>query len=300
MILRYPGGKAKIAAKIVGIIKDRLNKSGEINEYREPFFGGGAVGLQVIRDCPEIGRFWFNDADPTMACLWQSVVQRSDSMRVILGCLDPSVDYFHFYRSFLRGIERPDDLGHFDRASIACMKISCHQMSYSGLGTMAGGPIGGAKQESKYDVGCRYDAQRISGKIAHVRDLLNSVELHPEVCTCLDFEEVVRAPGDAIIYLDPPYYKAGPGLYQIAFDHAAHERLAHMLRSEERPWLLSYDRHPVIEGLYGGWATIEEVPISYSINGAVKTSEWMISNFDPGGEPPHTIDGSMSSDRPAP
>jgi hypothetical protein len=35
----------------------------------------------------------------------------------------------------------------------------------------------------------------------------------------------------------------------------------------------------VIEGLYGGWATIEEVPIADSIHGAVESAEWLIGNF---------------------
>ena len=278
MLLRYPGGKAKIAANIVPIIRGILETSGGTPEYREPFFGGGAVGLRVIRDCPGLSRYWLNDYDPAMACLWRGVVQRPDSLRLILGCLEPSVEYFRCYKTLLRRIDRPEDLAGFDQVSVAAMKIACHQMSFSGLGTMAGGPIGGAQQSGAYDVGCRYDARRIAGRVREASGLLSGVPLHPEVCTCLDFGEVITAPGDSVCYLDPPYYKAGPGLYQVAFDQGDHVRLAQMLREEERPWLLSYDRHPVIADLYGGWASFEEIPIAYSINGAVRSSEWLISN----------------------
>jgi DNA adenine methylase len=213
-----------------------------------------------------------------MACLWRAIVDQPASLRLILGCLEPSVAYFNLYKKVLLGVTHPDDLSDFDPVSVAAMKVACHQMSYSGLGTMAGGPIGGAGQASKYDVGCRFDAARIARNIATARDILTSVELHLDVCTSLDVEEVVRAPGEAIMYLDTPYYKAGPALYQVAFTHDDHVRLAQILRHEGRPWLLSYDRHPVIEELYGTWASVEEVSISYLINGAVRSSELLISN----------------------
>jgi DNA adenine methylase len=278
-MLRYPGGKTKLAKRIVVIIKAYLQDHNGIVDYREPFAGTGAVGLRVIRECTQISRFWINDADPAMACLWQSLVTQPASMRLILGCLEPSVAYFTFYKKLLLGISRPEDLAHHDLAAVAAMKIACHAMSFSGLGTRAGGPMGGANQAGNYDVGCRFNAAKIAREIAAARDLLTSVDLRPEVCTCLDFEEVVRAPGDAIFYLDPPYYEAGPALYQFAFAHDDHLRLARLLRDEERPWLLSYDRHAVVMELYGGWASIVEMPISYSINWAVKTAELLISNF---------------------
>lgn len=279
MLLRYPGGKTKVAKQIVRVIEECLDAHDEITEFREPFFGGGAVGLRLIRECQQISRAWLNDADPAMACLWRSVVEHPRSMRVILGCLEPSVAYFDFYKELLLGISRPEDLDHHDPAAVASMKIAVHRMSYSGLGTMAGGPIGGKSRAGTDDVGCRYNPERIAKSIATARDLLGRVELRPEVCTCLDFEDVVRAPGAAIFYLDPPYYRRGPELYQFAFGHDDHIRLAGLLRAESRPWLISYDRHPVIEELYGGWASITEFPITYTIHGTVRTAELLIRNF---------------------
>jgi DNA adenine methylase len=85
-------------------------------------------------------------------------------------------------------------------------------------------------------------------------------------------------PGDAFFYCDPPYVKAGPHLYQVAFTQADHERLARRLRSEKRPWLLSYDDHPLIRQLYEGWSRIESLEVGYSINGCGKKNELLISN----------------------
>jgi site-specific DNA-adenine methylase len=84
-ILRYPGGKSKIAKTITNIIRTWLESAEGSPEYREPFFGGGAVGLRVVRECPEFSRYWLNDYDPAMACLWRAVVERPSSLRLILA-----------------------------------------------------------------------------------------------------------------------------------------------------------------------------------------------------------------------
>ena len=151
-------------------------------------------------------------------------------------------------------------------------------MSYSGLGTMAGGPMGGEDQSGRYDVGCRYSLPRLIKHIDKAAGLLDRVVLHPDVCSNLDFESVLRFPGDALFYLDPPYYEAGPGLYQFAFTEEDHARLATLLRGEERPWLLSYDTHPAVAGLYGGWAELGEIPVTCTINGPNVKHEYLIAN----------------------
>jgi len=83
--------------------------------------------------------------------------------------------------------------------------------------------------------------------------------------------------GEAFYYLDPPYVEAGPQLYQGAFTLKDHERLARLLRRESRPWLLSYDDHPVIHDLYGGWSRIEKVEVGCSINGCNRKKELLIT-----------------------
>ena len=53
-ILRYPGGKSKVAHKIVSLIPPN------IKEFREPMVGGGSVALAVKQILPHV-RVWIND-----------------------------------------------------------------------------------------------------------------------------------------------------------------------------------------------------------------------------------------------
>ncbi len=130
----------------------------------------------------------------------------------------------------------------------------------------------------KYRIDSRYSLQRLSTDIDRLSALLNGVKTHGNVCTCLDFEKVIKAPGDAVIYLDPPYFEKGKQLYQVGFGEEDHERLASILKREKRPWLLSYDAHAEINRLYSGWAHLRQVGMTCTINGPNPKIEFLISN----------------------
>jgi DNA adenine methylase len=124
---------------------------------------------------------------------------------------------------------------------------------------------------------CRYNEDALCSKVYACHDILTSVTLRDGTCTCQDFADLFD-PGAAFWYLDPPYYGAGPRLYQFSFSHDDHVRLAELLRRETRPWLLSYDKHPVILQLYQGWSQIDEVAVGYSIHGCGQKTELLITN----------------------
>jgi DNA adenine methylase len=136
--------------------------------------------------------------------------------------------------------------------------------------------MGGLDQCGSQGVDSRYNTELICSKVNSIRDVFSSRILRGGSCSCLDFTELF-VPGEAGFYLDPPYYKAGPEVYQLYFRHEDHVRLASMLKEESRPWLLSYDCHPAILDLYAGWSRIEEVSVSYSMDRPVKNVELLIS-----------------------
>lgn len=273
-LIRYPGGKTRLCK----VINSRLNRMFASlrpdAEYREPFFGAGAIGLSLLSENPAIRRAWINDVDPAMAALWQVVIHNPVSLHVTVEVTPeamrffPKSDYYRGDLEVLRSLTGPEDLHRIPTVTLAVAKLTVHQMSFSGLGSCAG-PM--TRRLSRYNV------DRLRSKIYACNEILTSVTLRNDTCTCLDFGQMFDA-GEAFFYLDPPYYAAGPQLYQFAFTHDDHIRLARLLRRESRPWLLSYDDHPVIHRLYGGWTHIETVQVGYSINGCGKKSELLISN----------------------
>jgi DNA adenine methylase len=273
-LMRYPGGKAKLLNVINGRLQRIFAKLRPEAEFREPFFGAGAVGMSLLAQNPGIRRAWLNDADPGIAALWHTVINNPTSLHVMVEVtpeamrLFPKSDYYRTDVELLRSLTGPENLQQIPTENLAIAKLVAHQMSFSGLGSRAGGPMSNRLS--------RYNVDTLCSKIYSSNEILSSVKLRHGTCTCFDFGQMFDG-GEAFFYLDPPYYAAGPKLYQFAFTHDDHERLAKRLRGENRPWLLSYDDHPVIHRLYGGWCRLERVEVACSINGSNRKKELLIT-----------------------
>jgi site-specific DNA-adenine methylase len=106
----------------------------------------------------------------------------------------------------------------------------------------------------------RWNPRFYSQKARRVSELFRSRSV---ILTATDYAPLITAPGDATIFLDPPYYLGGPKLYRHRMEASDHMRLARLLRMCPHRWLLTYDDHPFIRRLYR-WATVELVRVRYS------------------------------------
>ena len=262
---RYPGGKTKLADLIADRLRECLTK--DMVEYREPFFGGGGIGLRVMATCPRIKKLWINDKDPGVASLWTSVIRYPGGLRQRVMDFKPSVEAFDEFRQRLLALKSaPTDMTEIISAGF--MKLAIHQISYSGLGTKSGGPLGGRGQKSKYKIDCRWSPEYIAKSIGELNEAFKRFEIEQDCCTNLDFERVVQPGSGALVYLDPPYYVKGNDLYQCGFEWEDHARLSRVLRETENRWVLSYDDCLEVREFYK-WAVCEKVTVNYSIT-AVK------------------------------
>lgn len=271
---RYPGGKSKLKH----LILDRLSQQarGKTLEYREPFFGGGSIGLELLQEPLDIPSIWINDKDPGIACLWTSVLNYPEELKNCVRHFKPSVDYFHLFKQELLSIEQePVERGDIIRTGF--MKLAIHQTSYSGLGTKSGSPLGGKEQKSKYKIDCRWSPEYICKKIDRINTQMSVFKIHDNSCTSEDFEKLIKDESKlALLYLDPPYYIKGNELYQHGFSENDHLRLAESLKSTNHSWVLSYDDCAEIRNMYAGWSVIEQLDANYSINTSRSKTELLI------------------------
>lgn len=259
-LIRYPGSKAKLVTEITERFPDNMKhalwSSAKHGEYREPFFGSGAIGFQVLESVNPRCAVRLNDIDADLICLWQSVLDSPLDLIRYVSKFTPSVEAFFQFKS-------EDGSNHSSRAYRGFRKLALHRMSVSGFGVMAGGPIGGKMQEhQEYNVGCRWNPERIKADIGVLHNLLK--QFRSLEFTALDFEAALSG-GDTrtFVYLDPPYYAKGSQLYKFSMPDESHVRLADILRHARFKWVLSYDDHPRIRELYK-WAQFEAVVVKYS------------------------------------
>jgi DNA adenine methylase len=202
---------------------------------------------------------WLNDRDPNVVALWEAVINSPEELKRLVIGFEPSKEKFSQFRTELSSAS----LSHVERAF---KFLAVHQMSFSGLGMMAGGPMRA--------VGCRWSRDNICKKIDSLPHLFTRANV-----TCGDFEPLLD--GDCIIYLDPPYFEKGHQLYRFAFTEQDHIRLADRLRQLPDNWLLSYDDCPAIRDMYG-WAAIKMVEANYTINTVRRKCELLIArSFTP-------------------
>ena len=267
---RYPGGKRKLRETIAGRLKDYYQT--EDLQYREPFFGGGSIGMCLLKDVHP-SSMWINDFDIGIYCIWVSVCHYSAELCDRINSYHPKKDDFHTFRKELTTLKHlPVDAT--EVVDIGFKKIAIHQISYSGLGTKSGGPLGGEKQESIYKIDCRWSPTHMTKQIKRLSEILGP-PLKFRI-TAADFKETILDTSEkALLYLDPPYYAKGNDLYQCAFTLDDHIRLALALRETKHKWLLSYDDCPEVRALYE-WATIEPLSVKYSITTARTKSELLI------------------------
>lgn len=296
MVIRYPGSKGKLAQRLVSVISKYLEERDVC--YVEPFFGAGAIGLRLLSK-PFVKRVWFNDIDPGIFSLWKSVQYYPELLIQRINDFNPCVERFYEYKKELLEIKSANFLSPVTETyvDIGFKKLVVHQLSYSGLGTKSGGPLGGADQKSDYKVDCRWSPKQLKKEILRLNTLFREkMYVKQEIAklndgypvthtryeegatiTSLSYVELLTGPAaDCFIYLDPPYYVKGPELYQFSFTDEDHERLANLLSLNDSPWLLSYDDCPKIRSLYS-YAAMREVPLNYTINGATTKTELLIA-----------------------
>lgn len=279
---RYPGGKKKIKDVIIHKIASLITE--DITEYREPFFGGGSIGVEFLTQCSaslfnKIHSVWINDFDVGLASLWTSVIRHPKELKEKIKSFTPSTSMFYEFKAFLTNLEkyRKEIISPLEIVDIGFKKIVIHQISYSGLGTMSGSPLGGHNQKSDYKIDCRWSPVYLCKKIDKLNKLFGSFEIRNHMCSAYDFEILLQPSNSkSIIYLDPPYYNKAFNLYQFSFSNDDHVRLSKFLKETGHKWILSYDDCPEIRHMYS-WAKIEEVNIGYSIAGIRNKKELLIS-----------------------
>ena len=272
-LLRYPGGKAKLQTVIVHSLLEACQ--GARRQYREPFFGGGAVGLALLGH-PQVAVFWLKDKDPGIAALWTAVVRYPDRLVDRIAAFEPTVDAFDAFKAELLTVTALPPVSNA-LADLGFKKLALHQMSYSGLGVMSGGPLGGRAQSSQSNIDSRWSPDRLVRQVWEFHRRFAAAGVHESACTNLDFCVLIEDESrPAVLYLDPPYVEQGNSLYRHGVTQADHIRLAEALRKTPHPWVLSYDDCPLVRDLYS-WANLAAVGVGYSVASARRTAELLIT-----------------------
>lgn len=238
--LRYPGGKARFAPLIASMMKaSGLDKG----HYLEPYAGGAGVALFLLFE-GVVEQIHINDADPAIASFWRAATENSETLIKMVGEESVTMEAWHHWRDVM-----------LDKVSATALEkgfatLFMNRTNRSGI--LKGGVIGGKHQSGVYKIGERFMRDELCLRLERIKNHASQINVYQEdahslLMTCHKF-----LPLRSLIYLDPPYYVKGEGLYRNFYQHDDHVKIAKLLGSSRfrRPWVVSYDNAIEIRQMY--------------------------------------------------
>lgn len=235
--LRYPGGKGCIFPFISKLFYENQLIG---TSYAEPYAGGAGLALRLLYD-EFVDRIYINDLDRAIYSFWKSAVDNTTRLCDWIADIDISVDTWRYCKSIQLNSDTAELL------DLAKATFFLNRTNVSGV--LKGGIIGGYKQKGKYKIDARFnkdDLIRRIQKIERYKDRI-SVSNHDGMAF---ITKLNRTFGDTLIYCDPPYLQKGSDLYLNFYSRRDHARLCRRIVNLRKRWIVSYDNHDFILGLY--------------------------------------------------
>ncbi len=259
--LRYPGGKAKFAPKIKSIIENNDLHG----HYVEPYAGGAGVALDLLFNgvCTDIH---INDLDLAIYHFWKSITEETEDFIRLVSKTDVTIEEWHKQKEILK----QDDISPIERGFAA---FFLNRTNRSGI--LKGGVIGGLQQLGNYKLDCRFNKETLIKRIQKIGSMNNKIHVYNQDTEkwLLEIDNLI--PSNSLIYLDPPYYEKGQGLYRNFYNHQDHKSIKEKLVKVKTPWVVSYDNNQNIRDIYQQYRQ-EEYILNYSASKKMKATEVII------------------------
>lgn len=238
--LRYPGGKARFAPLIAEVIRSNNLGGGH---YLEPYAGGAGVALLLLID-GAVEQIHINDADPAVAVFWRAVTQRNAELIRMVANEPVTMDAWHYWRAVMLAQESASEV----ERGFATLFMNRTNRS----GILKGGVVGGKAQAGSYKLCERFMRDELCIRIDRIGRHKRSIHVYEEDAYTLLLRCHKFLPTNSLVYLDPPYYVKGAGLYRNFYKHQDHVQIARLLKSKRfrRPWIVSYDNVDEIQVMY--------------------------------------------------
>ena len=249
--LRYPGGKARFAP----FIADTMQANGlHGGHYLEPYAGGAGVALELLFH-GHASHVHINDLDPAVNAFWVAATRHPEELLRLLRDTPVNMEQWLKWREVLRG----DVEGTLIEQGFATLFMNRTNRS----GILKGGVIGGLAQAGEYKLDARLDKETLAERIERIARRAHDITVYCEDAHALLSRCGEFLPRASLIYLDPPYYVKGRGLYRNFYRHDDHVAIAKLLQSRnfKIAWVVSYDNAEEICAMYR-----MSQGLSYSLN----------------------------------
>lgn len=260
--LRYPGGKAKFASNIKAIIEQNSLHG----HYVEPFAGGAGVALDLLFNgfCTDIH---LNDLDLAIYNFWLAITKNNAEFVQLIKETPITIDQWRKQKANLA----KTNLSPLEHGFAT---FFLNRTNRSGI--LKAGVIGGLNQMGNYKINCRFNKSDLISRIEKIGQWAEYIHVYnQDALEFLSNIDSIVPTSNSLIYLDPPYYVKGQGLYRNFYKHDDHVAICQKLANIKTPWIVSYDNNPNIKEIYQNYRQ-SDYTLNYSANHKIKGSEIMI------------------------
>ncbi len=262
--LRYPGGKTKLYKYTKNLIKH--------NEligctYVEPYAGGCGLAIQLLHT-GIVDQIILNDIDRSIYAFWRTVLD--DNEQLIKKVENAPITMDEWYKQK----EIQNNKNNADLFELGFSTLFLNRTNFSGV--IKAGPIGGYKQTGNYKLDCRFNKKDIIKKLKLIYNYRNQIQFYNK--DAIDFFEILNQMhhDNVFIFLDPPYFEKGPGLYTNFYTEEDHINLATHVANLNHTWVVTYDNIDRIKEIYGEYNfDYNEYSLRYSAQKKYKGTEIM-------------------------
>jgi DNA adenine methylase len=262
--LRYPGGKGRLTQYMGSVIEMNGILDGH---YVEPFAGGAGIAISLLL-LEYVQKIHLNDVNPSVHAFWEAVLDHTEELCRLI--VDTPVTMEEWRRQ--RAVQQQADK--LPALELGFSTFFLNRTNRSGI--ISGGVIGGKEQTGAWKLDARFNKPDLINRIERIAAYRSRISLMRMDAAAFIRNYLPTISDKALVYLDPPYYVKGRGLYQNHYRHEEHAEIAELVRfSIRQHWIVSYDNHIAIRELYRGFRQ-QEFGLHYSANNRFRGSEIII------------------------
>lgn len=278
--LKWVGGKARRVDEILALMPDR------VDVYAEPFLGGGAVALEVLRRNPDC-KALLSDLNPHLINCWRQVKERAGELVEAVHALDDpylllrTAEEQRTYYLQVRGRWNAECVGvdeeEIDPLEQAALFLWLNRNCFQGMWRV----------NSKGEFNAPPRRHHTDRSRVNYRAILDdSLLLRNADIQQGGFEDCVLTAG-VYVFVDPPYIRENNGRGFTAYNSGNftdedHLALAEKLRLSHAPYVLTIGgEEEVVREIYGLPDVTDTVPCTFAATNAGRRSrkEFIITNI---------------------
>jgi len=234
--------------------------------YAEIYGGGAGVAWPLLFE-EYVQHVHINDLNKAMCAFWKCVLKETDDLCRLIH--DTPVTMKEWFRQKARQA-KPEN---YSQLELGFSTFFLNRTNRSGI--IKGGVIGGKAQTGKWKLDARFNKVDLIARIQRIARYAKRISIYNYDAADFIVRMPTFLPRKTLVYLDPPYYIKGEGLYEDHYLHEDHVKIARLVKKRiKNPWIVSYDTAPEIIRLYSGHRS-KRYDLSYSAQDRYAGSEIM-------------------------